>query len=86
MDYYGGIVTPEDIERYAMCNLIQKPSKDIERYANKCGASTRSIQITFGYQSGLLHAIAEVIEGIFEFGSWKPVLDQVTERDTLVYF
>ena len=39
-----------------------------------------------GCQSGLLHAIAEVIEGIFEFGSWKPVLDQVTERDTLVYF
>ena len=54
---------------YAMRNLIQKPSKDIERYANKCGASTRSIQISFGCQSGLLHAIAEVIKGMLEFGS-----------------
>ena len=56
---------------YAMRNLIQKPSKDIERYANKYDTSTRSIQISFGCQSGLLHAIAEVIKGMFEFGSWN---------------
>ena len=38
VDYYGGIVTPEDIERYAVCNFFScllKILKDIKRRYRK---------------------------------------------------